>query len=88
MCSAICSYSNIHMAASFLASHSPAPSSAIGPVVNDGLVPGEEQAVRAWLVKQGFEPGDLRGVKKASKNLEWWLQRMMQACEELSLIHI
>ena len=31
---------------------------------DDGLVQGEEQAVRAWLVQQGFEPGDLRSEKK------------------------
>ena len=31
---------------------------------DDGLVPGEEQAVRAWLVQQGFEPGDLRSEKE------------------------
>ena len=31
---------------------------------NGGLVPGEEQAVRAWLVQQGFEPGDLRNEKE------------------------
>jgi len=37
--------------------------------------------VRAWLVKQGFEPGDLRSVKKASKNREW-VASMMQACEK------
>ena len=28
-----------------------------------GLVLGKEQAVRALLVEQGFEPGDLRSEK-------------------------
>jgi hypothetical protein len=37
------------------------PGSAIAN--DDGLVPGEEQAVRAWLKEQGFEEGDLRSPK-------------------------
>ena len=45
-------------------SSSSAPPININSSGDDGLVPGEEQAVRAWLVQQGFEPGDLRSEKK------------------------
>ena len=48
--------------------------SAIG---DGGLVPGEEQAVRAWLVEQGFEPGDLRGEKQFGNFMR---TPMRQAC--------
>jgi hypothetical protein len=42
-----------------------------------GLVPGEEQAVRAWLVQQGFEPGDLR----SENAIDWRMMTpMAQAC--------
>ena len=49
----------------------------------DGLVLGEEPAVRAWLVEEGFEPGDLHSAKEMddfyctskSTPLEWALEK-------------
>ena len=45
-------------------SSAPLPITTTNSGDDDGLVPGEEQAVRAWLVQQGFEPGDLRSETK------------------------
>ena len=55
----------------------PAISSNGGGGGDDGLVPGEEQAVRAWLVEQGFEDGDLRSEKVIDYRM---MTPMMRAC--------
>ena len=45
-----------------------------------GLVPGEEQAVRAWLTEQGFADGDLRSDAKIDGY--WMMTPLMRACEK------
>ena len=40
-------------------------SSLAPPSIDDGLVPGEEKAVRTWLKKYGFQEGDLRSVGRS-----------------------
>ena len=74
------------MASSLSSSSASSSSSSAPPPIattnsdNSGLVPGEEQAVRAWLVQQGFEPGDLRSEKKLEYC--WVMTPMAQACAE------
>ena len=48
---------------------------------SDDLVPGEESAVRAWLMSQGFRSGEIRREEEFYDTNEKY-------DESLSLIHI
>ena len=64
--------------------HSLSASSSIsessGAVEEDGLVPNDDQAVRAWLKEQGFQDGDLRSAIEDPEDEDNELHPIAMSC--------
>ena len=68
-----------------MSSSSSSSSTTTTEVQRDGLVPGKESAVRAWLVAQGFRSAEMRQeIKSYIANLNYchgvWMHPMARGC--------